>query len=103
MITRAEAEEILAAFGPCSTLVETWSVDEVVAEVNGAASVRAFIEAQIAAEDAMGDRMAATAREREASGEPAYKDNHLKVVFDEVEFLKLIKDRVELLLQRRRW
>ena len=103
MITRAETEEIFCAFGALSTLETTTTVDEVWADANTFGSPRAYIETQIAVEDVMGDRMAASARAREESGEPEYRDHHLHVVADEVEFLKLIKDRCKALMARKGW
>ena len=102
MITRAEAEEILAAFGPCPVLCETQSVEEVLESI-GDHTPREFIELSITVEDVMGDRMAATARAQEESGEPQYKDQHLHVVADEVEFLKLLKGRCTALMARKGW
>ncbi len=103
MITKADAREILNAFGSCSSLYETTSENEVISEVEQAGSPRAYIEQQITVEDVLSDRMAATAREQEESGEDQYKGQHLKVVADEVEFIKLIKDRCKALMARKGW
>ena len=103
MITLAEAEEILAAFGPLSILDTTTTAVELLEDIQKFDSPREYIEKMIVVEDVTSDRMAAAAREQEASGEECFREQHLHVVADEVEFMKLIKDRTTALMARKGW
>jgi len=102
VITRADAEEILAAFGPCSVLYETTSAKEVIDDV-GDRTPRGYIEAQLVVEAVTNDRMEHSAAAREESGEAQYKDHHLMVVAENVEFIADLKARCTALMARKGW
>jgi len=93
VITRAEAEEILAAFGPLSVLETATTADELLEDLQVFDSPREYIEKMIVVEDVTSDRMV----ERAPDGEATH------VAVDEVEFLKLIKDRCMALMARKGW
>ena len=103
MITKAEAKEIQDAFGPCSCMMETLSVDEVWEEAKSHATPREFIEISLQVEDVMNDRMANGAYLEEESGEERFKGKHAQVVCEGIEFLKAIKGRCDALMAQKRW
>lgn len=98
-ISKEQAKKVLDAFGPCTTLYECTTTEELIEEVVQAESLQDFICTQIKCEEIRMDRHCDVAYMEESSGEEYFKGKHQKVINESKQVLNQIKERCAALLE----
>lgn len=93
-MTQEQAKAIIDAFGPCTTLYECTTPEELIKEYqeDDTSSIADFVQTLYDVEDVHNDRAADAAYEREAGDGP--KGHHQKVVSELGQSQKSIKGRL---------
>lgn len=93
------AEKVLEAFGPCTTLYECTTAEELIEQAKDFDTLKECIDVMLTCEEIHAERDMDVAYHEESSGEEAYKNKHQKVIDESKERIAAIRQRCDRLLE----